>query len=290
MEIPQWLIDFNEFFTNFWKIAIVKMTFLLIFYAIVLWLLFTLLDKSMTRMRKTYPPELIDGTRGIIKILIISFVFAAYLNQFPEFQGIFIGFAAILGTAIGFASQQSLGNFLAGIYILTTRPFKVNDYVSLPSLSVEGVVMEMRINHTVILQPNQTLALLPNRTLLDARIINMRVQTITEHSTTPNGKKSIVPRFAKSLLNTQKKEIFAYPIVVGVDPNQYNKVESAISKVLDEMKDRLTLDPTWYVVGKTRLETKYEIVLFVDDASKILDLTSEFLSKIEKELSIVIPE
>ena len=43
----------------------------------------------------------------------------------------FIGVSALSGAALGFASVQTIGNLLAGFYIMVTKPFEVDDYVKI---------------------------------------------------------------------------------------------------------------------------------------------------------------
>ncbi|MHA2238531.1 MAG: hypothetical protein ACXAB2_09215 [Candidatus Hodarchaeales archaeon] len=38
-------------------------------------------------------------------------------------EGLFIGAAALLGTAIGFASSSTIGNFISGLYLLVTNRY-----------------------------------------------------------------------------------------------------------------------------------------------------------------------
>lgn len=61
----------------------------------------------------------------------------------------FVAFSAPGGAAVGLASTQTIGNFIAGLYLLAARPFKVGDYVRLGT--IEGVVQEITINYTKIL-------------------------------------------------------------------------------------------------------------------------------------------
>lgn len=60
-----------------------------------------------------------------------------------------LAFSALGGAAVGFASTQTIGNFVAGLYLLATRPFRVGDYVRVGT--VEGIVQEITINYTKIL-------------------------------------------------------------------------------------------------------------------------------------------
>ncbi|MFW9906179.1 MAG: mechanosensitive ion channel domain-containing protein, partial [Candidatus Thorarchaeota archaeon] len=60
---------------------------------------------------------------------------------------LFIGAAALLGTALGFASSTILGYFPSGLYLLVTSPFSVGDYILLPDLKIEGIIEEVSITY-----------------------------------------------------------------------------------------------------------------------------------------------
>ena len=68
----------------------------------------------------------------------------------------FIGVSALTGAAIGFASTQTVGNFLAGFYIMMSRPFMVRDYVKIGD--VEGEVREITIHYTKIYTPTYNIS------------------------------------------------------------------------------------------------------------------------------------
>jgi hypothetical protein len=80
----------------------------------------------------------------------------------------FLSVSALTGAAIGFASTQTLGNFLAGLYIMITRPFTVDDYVKIGE--VEGEVKEITLNYVKIVTPSYTVMEIPNRTVLNSSI------------------------------------------------------------------------------------------------------------------------
>jgi len=112
-------------------------------------------------------------------IIIIPFFIIAYLNKFEAFRGTLIGIAALLGTAIGFASTTTIGNLLAGLYLIISRPFIIGDYIIIPDMNTEGVVRELTVNYTKVEQPDSNTAILPNSGLLNKWIYNTR-KTITE--------------------------------------------------------------------------------------------------------------
>jgi small conductance mechanosensitive channel len=76
------------------------------------------------------------------------------------------------GFIVGFAMQETLGNFASGLMIMIYRPFDVDDYVSLAG--VEGKVVEMSLVSTTLLTLDNKVLVLPNRTAWG--------DTITNHS------------------------------------------------------------------------------------------------------------
>ncbi|MFW9906821.1 MAG: hypothetical protein ACFFFH_21130, partial [Candidatus Thorarchaeota archaeon] len=106
------------------NLAILVLIWILI--AIILLLIWSsILEALAARMTKT----VINTLNVLGRMIIIPFCIIAFLNNFPAFQGTLLGISAILGTAIGFASTTTMGNFLAGLYIMAARPFLIGDYI-----------------------------------------------------------------------------------------------------------------------------------------------------------------
>ncbi len=78
--------------------------------------------------------------------------------------------SAIGGAALGFASQKTIGNFLAGLFLLAAKPFKVGDYVKIGT--VEGIVQEITINYAKILTSGNNTVSVSNLQILDRDITN----------------------------------------------------------------------------------------------------------------------
>jgi len=66
---------------------------------------------------------------NIFKLTARIVIFAVGVIALLSFFGLptdwFVGVSALTGAAIGFASTQTVGNFLAGLYIMISRPFMV---------------------------------------------------------------------------------------------------------------------------------------------------------------------
>jgi small-conductance mechanosensitive channel len=106
----------------------------------------------------------------IARLVVFSVCVVMLLAVFGMPTEWFVGVSALTGAAIGFASTQTVGNFLAGLYIMISRPFMVGDYVKIGE--VEGEVREITINYTKVYTPAYNIMELPNRKVLDSTILN----------------------------------------------------------------------------------------------------------------------
>ena len=78
-----------------------------------------------------------------------------------------------VGLAIGLAMQGALANFAGGILIIVFRPFKVGDYVTVSGHS--GVVQNISIFYTTILNDDNVVVTLPNGSLTNTAVVNTSV-------------------------------------------------------------------------------------------------------------------
>jgi small-conductance mechanosensitive channel len=107
----------------------------------------------------------------IIKIfgwIFIFFVIIAGIFQ-PPMATIF-AFAASIGVAIGFASQDILKNIFGGITILFDQPFKVGDKIE--SGNYYGEVIEIGLRSTRIITPDDSKVSIPNGELMNQSVSN----------------------------------------------------------------------------------------------------------------------
>jgi small conductance mechanosensitive channel len=70
----------------------------------------------------------------------------------------------VLGVGIGFAMQGLLGNMVAGLTIIITKPFRVGDYIEI--LNVRGAVSHVDLISTTLLHSDQSHVIIPNHKIL----------------------------------------------------------------------------------------------------------------------------
>ncbi len=132
--------------------------------------------------RRPVPPEVETRyrvlRRAITTIIIAVGLFSALLviPQVRAVAGGLLASTAVLGVIIGLASQQTLGNFIAGLLIATTQPVRIGDRVSYADES--GVVEEIGLTYTFIRMADQRRLVVPNNKLASDTIVNASIRSL----------------------------------------------------------------------------------------------------------------
>lgn len=105
-------------------------------------------------------------------IYLVGFSFAIWKIPFLEHvaQSLVAG-AGILAIAVGFASQQTLGNIISGIFIVIYKPYIINDRITLRT-DLRGVVEDISLRHTVIRNFENQRIIIPNSVISNEVLIN----------------------------------------------------------------------------------------------------------------------
>jgi len=144
--------------------------------ALVVFALIALGAKYMGRLfRRTLTRRWPHATLGVVferllrSVIILLGLLIALSITFPSFSARdLIQFLGIGTVAVGFAFRDVLQNFLAGIILLLTHPFRIGDEVGLDS--IEGIVQEIETRATLIKTFDGTLAVIPNANILTRNV------------------------------------------------------------------------------------------------------------------------
>jgi len=71
---------------------------------------------------------------------------------------------SVAGVGIGLAAQGVLGNLFAGLTIIFTKPFRVNEYIEL--LGVQGQVTQIELLSTTLIHADRSRVVIPNRKIV----------------------------------------------------------------------------------------------------------------------------
>jgi small-conductance mechanosensitive channel len=225
-----------------------------------------IIDKLIRRAISQYgkrldlEPHAINILKLVARLIVFAAGLVAILGLFGVGADWFIGISALTGAAIGFASTQTVGNFLAGLYIMVSRPFMVRDYVKIGD--VEGEVTEITINYTKIYTPTYNITEIPNRKVLDSIILNY------------SGKKNIIDYSFKMgfphLENRTNKQLIE------------DCIKPTIEKYYEKHKDILPKKPEASMLNMDRLGREVNIRMFFPEGkiNEFYDLQPELMRDI----------
>ncbi len=243
---------------------------------VLLWIL----SSFLKALKKNFSESVVNTLNVIGRMIIIPFCVIAYLNNFPTFQGTLIGIAAIVGAAIGFASTNTIGNLLAGLYMLITRPFIIGDYIIIGGLDIEGVVTEISINYTTIEKSDGAEGILPNITLLNRPITNIKHE-IQQKS--DQGDYAFITKLHTTITRKNIKNFYVYPLRWSSNTDEKGEgVEEAITKTAEQLKSKLAGEVYWFITRRERWNRNYQINLPVENSKTLLTLIGEFQNVLEK--------
>ena len=119
-------------------------------------------DRALVRL-KLDPPvrKLID--RVVQGIVLGLFLIMALQNLGVELLPLIAGLG-VAGAGVALAMQGVLGNMVAGLTIIFTRPFRVGDYVSIQK--EEGEVLDVALFSTVLGHADLSRVVIPNRKIV----------------------------------------------------------------------------------------------------------------------------
>lgn len=117
----------------------------------------------MIRRFEFEPPVrqlLLSFTRVLVLIL---FGIMALQNLGVELLPLIAG-VGVAGAGIALAMQGVLGNLVAGLTIILTRPFRVGEYISI--VKEEGQVADISLSTTTLSHPDLSRVVIPNRKIV----------------------------------------------------------------------------------------------------------------------------
>ena len=142
-------------------------------------LLARLLDLWLAR--RPLPPDAATRyrvlRRGVMVAILVVGLFSALLviPQVRAVAGGLLASSAVLGVIVGFASQRTLGNFVAGIMIAIAQPIRLGDRVTYAG--EQGVVEEIGLSFTLIRAPDGDRLVVPNEKLASDTIRNSTIRS-----------------------------------------------------------------------------------------------------------------
>jgi small conductance mechanosensitive channel len=147
--------------------VLIATLFLLIFWVIYRGIRRVLLGS----MKKAAVDESIRDLLGsLIKWSVMGFGLIIACNQIGIQITALLAGVSVLGLAIGFAAQETLSNFIAGIVIFWDKPFKLGDWVTVDGMFSQ--VQRVTFRSTRMLTLDGEVLVMPNTQMLANKLIN----------------------------------------------------------------------------------------------------------------------
>jgi small-conductance mechanosensitive channel len=166
-----------------------------------------------------------------------------------------VAFSAVGGAALGFASTKTVGNFIAGLYLLAARPFRVGDYVRIGT--VEGIVQEMAINYTKILTIGNNIVSISNLQIMDRDITNYLYESDRGDS------------------------LYCYTFEVGFDHSvPTTKIEEMFKEAFKRHGEKLAREPNCMLMRSDAFGRNYMVYLYVKHPEEIFVIRPQMAQEI----------
>ncbi len=159
---------------EFWQHVLIAAAVILI-----AWLVAKFADWRISR--RNLPPETMTRYHVLRRTIFAAIVFLGVMSallvipQVRAVAGALLASSAVLALVIGFASQRTIGNFVAGILIAISQPLRIGDEVEVQG--GRGVVEEIGLSYTWIRTRDNDRLVVPNERLASETIRNSTIRS-----------------------------------------------------------------------------------------------------------------
>lgn len=174
-------------------------------------------------------------------------IISAILTQFGVSLGAISGLLTVLGgTILGFAAINTIGNAIAGIIVMTSRPFSVGDRIKYNNILSDIIAIELI--YTKMRTLDNVLVSVPNQELLKSEIDNY-------------GKKRIIRRQCVVTLGFDNDSALVERVLLDAAKKVHRVLENP--------------EPYVYIRGFGNFAVEYILHVFTSDVKNIPLIDSE---------------
>jgi len=140
---------------------------------IIVFVVYKLLTRQITRLKEQRKLEenIAFTLRRILQWIAGLAIIVVIIAQFGIEVGLIAGLLALAGgTIIGFAAMNTIGNAIAGIIVMTSRPFRIGDRIYFNGQFADVIAIDLI--YTRMRTLDNVLVSVPNQQLLQSEIDN----------------------------------------------------------------------------------------------------------------------
>lgn len=162
-----------------WGISFIPRLIVAVFLLIFFWLIYRGVRKVILGGMKAAGVD--DSIRDMLGMLlkwgILGFALIIAGNQIGIQIAALLTGVSIIGLALGFAAQESISNFIAGIMIFWDKPFKVGDWIEIDGDL--GQVKRVTFRSTRLQNLDGDVVIFANTAMLSQKVVNKSTNPVT---------------------------------------------------------------------------------------------------------------
>ena len=212
--------------------------------SIVLYIFYRFSKKQIERLGRE---GILDETASFVlkrvfqwgsSLAFVAFVIAQFGIKIDLVAGLLV---LAGGTVIGFAAMNTLGNAIAGLIIMTSRPFRIGDRVLLDGQFAD--VEEINLIYTRMVTTDNVSVSIPNQKLLQTEIENY-------------GKDSLLRR--------------QFSVTAGYDEDPVRVKQALLESASDVEGVLASPEPYVWITDFQSYAVEYTLYIYIKDAKSIL--------------------
>lgn len=126
--------------------------------------------RALTRGRAQANVTILLGNLVQVGVLTVGLLLVLAIYTRDAF-GWILGSFSVVGIVLGLSLQDILKNFLAGIWVLVERPFRIGDTIEVGGYN--GVVEEITFRTTLLRTADAQQVIVPNGTFMTSSVVNL---------------------------------------------------------------------------------------------------------------------
>jgi small conductance mechanosensitive channel len=128
----------------------------------VAWWVGNAVERPLTRM--ALEPPMRRLMVRVVRVVVLLFALVIALDKFGFQIAPLVAGIGVAGLGIGIALQGVLGNVIAGLTIIFTKPFRVGEHIEI--VGMKGDVSTIELFSTTLVHPDQSRIIIPNRKIV----------------------------------------------------------------------------------------------------------------------------
>jgi small conductance mechanosensitive channel len=172
-------VDFGKDFL-FGIFSLIPKLFAAVFLFAIFWVIYRFVRRVVVggMARAGVDPSIRDMLSSLLKWSILGFGLVIAGNQIGIQIAALLTGVSIIGLAVGFAAQETLSNFIAGVVIFWDKPFKVGDWIEIDGVYAQ--VQRVTFRSTRLAAGNGDVVVMPNTTMLSTKLRNRTTNPMTQ--------------------------------------------------------------------------------------------------------------